>query len=68
MLFFSQVVIRASIPDIPRFVTIQRARTEFLTSKIVDKVSDENDEDVIKCALNQKVLTTGAINENAPGV
>jgi hypothetical protein len=68
VLFFSQIVIRAMIPDVPRFVTIQKARTDFIVSKIVDKVSDENDEEVIKCALNQKVLTVGAIHESAPGV
>ena len=56
------------IPDVPRFVTIQKARTEFLVSKMIDKVSDEGDEDVIKCALNQKVLTVGSIHESAPGV
>ena len=68
VLFFSQIVIRAMIPDVPRFVTIQKARTEFLVSKMIDKVSDEGDEDVIKCALNQKVLTVGSIHESAPGV
>lgn len=68
VLFFSQIVIRAMIPDVPRFVIIQKARTEFLVSKMIDKVSDEGDEDVIKCALNQKVLTVGSIHESAPGV
>ncbi|CAM9173581.1 unnamed protein product [Pylaiella littoralis] len=36
----------ATVPDTPEDVTIQLQRTAFLSSKVVDRVSDEIDDDV----------------------
>jgi hypothetical protein len=36
----------AVIPDVPEEIGIQLARTEFITSKLVDKVADDDNSDV----------------------
>ncbi len=38
----------AIIPDIPEEIDIQLQRTEFITRKLIDKVADEDDEDLFK--------------------
>ncbi|CAM9118497.1 unnamed protein product [Ectocarpus sp. 13 AM-2016] len=38
----------ATVPDVPEDVTIQQQRTTFLSSKMVDKVADEMDDDMQK--------------------
>lgn len=39
--------IMAIIPDVPEEIEIQLQRTEFITKKLIDRVSDDNDEDVV---------------------
>ena len=68
MLFGSQVIIRAIVPDEPAFVQIQNARTEFITSKIIDKVRDEDDNEVLAGAKLIAVGDLQVINEGAPGM
>ncbi len=34
------------IPDIPEEIDIQLARTEFITSKLIDKVADDDTSDI----------------------
>jgi hypothetical protein len=34
------------IPDVPEEIEIQLARTEFITSKIIDKVADDDTSDI----------------------
>ena len=42
----NQAFIMAIIPDIPEEIDIQLQRTEFITRKLIDKVADEDDEDL----------------------
>ena len=68
VLFFTQIMIRAIVPDVPRFVTIQRKRTEYIRSKVVDKVADEADPEVIRSASLVKIKALGDIHQSAPGI
>ena len=69
VLFFSQVLIRASVPDVPLFVTIQKKRTEFISGKIIDKAEDEEDSDLSAAAsAPSKTLSVDYINDYAPGM
>ncbi len=36
----------AIIPDVPEDIEIQLQRTEFITRKLIDKVGDDNNDDV----------------------
>ena len=36
----------AVIPDVPEEIDIQLDRTDFITRKLIDKVADDDDEDV----------------------
>ncbi len=36
----------AAIPDIPEEIEIQLARTDFIVSKVIDKVADDNTSDI----------------------
>ena len=36
-----------AIPDVPEEIDIQLQRTEFITTKLIDKVADEENEDVV---------------------
>eukprot|EP00752_Nemacystus_decipiens_P016452 g14707.t1 len=44
--FIFMAAIGATVPDVPEDVTIQLQRTKFLSSKIIDKVADELDDDM----------------------
>ena len=46
-LLLAQNFIAAIIPDEPPEFDIQRQRSQFILSKLIDKVSDENDEDMM---------------------
>lgn len=43
--FSLQATIMAVIPDIPEEIEYQLARTEFIVSRLIDRVDDPNDED-----------------------
>lgn len=45
--FALQAFIMAIIPDVPEDIEIQLQRTEFISRKLIDKVADDNNEDVI---------------------
>eukprot|EP00904_Undaria_pinnatifida_P001459 jgi/Undpi1/11313/HiC_scaffold_30.g13611.m1 len=44
--FLFMAALRAMVPDVPEDVTIQLERTEFLSSKIIDQVPDEMDDNI----------------------
>lgn len=68
VLFFTQIMIRAAVPDVPRFVTIQKKRTEYIRSKVVDKVADEADPEVVRAANLIKIKVLADIHQSAPGI
>lgn len=47
--FILQAFIMAIIPDIPEEIEIQIERQDFIVRKLIDKVADDNDEDVEGC-------------------
>ena len=61
-------MIRAAVPDVPRFVTIQKKRTEYIRSKVVDKVADEADPEVVRAANLVKIKVLADIHQSAPGI
>ena len=56
------------MPDVPRFVTIQRKRTDYIRSKVVDKVADEVDPEVMRSANLVKIKALGDIHQSDPGI
>ena len=68
VLFGAQMVIRVMVPDEPRFVDIQRKRTEFIVSKVIDKVKDEDDDELMESTHLLVVRDVKAIQNSAPGM
>jgi len=66
--FVLQAFIMAIIPDIPEEIDIQLQRTEFITRKLIDKVADEDDEDLFKdggtLAFQEYPLKGGKFTQN----
>lgn len=38
----------AAIPDVPEVIELQSARRDFIATKVIDLVSDDPDDDVVK--------------------
>ena len=53
MLLGTQFIVSSSIPDSSVVVDVQKARTEFINKKVIDKVADENVERAPEVADNR---------------
>ena len=45
--FSLQMIIMEAIPDCPEEIDIQLQRTEFIERKLIDRVADDEDEDLV---------------------
>jgi hypothetical protein len=64
VIFATQGFIMAVIPDIPEEIVIQQERTEFIVDKLIDKISDDDEADIVgedseKIDFQQYPLTGG---------
>lgn len=68
MIFSIQVLIRAAVPDEPVFIAIQKGRSDHISSKLVDKVRDEDDKSLLAATKLVKVIDLEKIRDRAPGM
>jgi hypothetical protein len=64
-----QMIIMEAIPDIPEEIDIQLQRTEFIERKLIDKVGDDHDDDVVgeEASLEIHLHSLGAGVRNKSG-
>eukprot|EP01039_Chlorochromonas_danica_P004477 gene4477-4905_t len=55
--FSLQMIIMAVIPDVPEEIDIQLERRDFIVSKLIDKVEDEDDSDIMGVEEEIKLQT-----------
>jgi hypothetical protein len=68
VLFLSQKLIRTLVADKPTYVSLQGKRTEFIVSKVIDKVRDADDENVLNAKQLKIVQEEVVYNDSAPGM
>jgi hypothetical protein len=66
-----QMIIMEAIPDIPEEIDIQLQRTEFIERKLIDKVGDDHDDDVVgeeaSLEIHPHSLGAGVRNKSGEG-
>lgn len=68
VLFLSQKLIRTLVADKPTYVKLQGKRTEFIVSKIIDKVRDADDENILNATQVYDIQGEVVFNDSAPGM